>query len=261
MRYFARIEYNGSDFSGWQRQKDDVRTVQECLENALSKVANESISVITAGRTDAGVHATHQIIHFDTNVHRTELSWCRGTNRFMDRDVRIHWVCMVNEESHARFGALNRTYRYVIRNSSVTSALFCNLATHESRDLDVNSMALAANRLIGEHDFSSFRAAACQAHSPVRIVQSVSISKNREWVWLDIKANAFLQHMVRNIAGALIEVGYGKHDPLWFNELLDVQDRTKGGVTAPPNGLYLVGVEYPEEISVPSSMKLVSFWD
>jgi len=260
MRYAACVEYDGAAFSGWQTQKHDVRTVQECVEAALSKVANQRISIITAGRTDTAVHATHQVIHFDATVDRSEFSWCRGANRFLDHDVRLLWVQQVSDEFHARFSALSRSYRFIIYNKSIQSALYRKHVTHEFRELDVTKMAEAGKYLIGEHDFSSFRAAGCQAHSPVRIMHHFSLNSSGSWIWFDVVANAFLQHMVRNIAGCLIEVGCGKQSPDWMSELLSLKDRTKGGITAPPNGLYLVGVDYPEQFELPSNQQLVSYW-
>ena len=261
MRYVACIEYDGSRFSGWQRQKDRVRTVQECLEIALSKLADEQISIITAGRTDTGVHASHQIIHFDSDAVRSEFAWCRGTNRFLDEDIRVQWVQPVDDGFHARFSALSRSYRFIIHNKPIESAIFRKYSSHEYRALDVDKMRKVSKCLIGKHDFSSFRAAGCQAQTPVRSMSKFNLESNGEWVWFDVTANAFLQHMVRNIAGALIEVGTGKRDLDWMTYLLDVCDRTKGSITAPPNGLYLTGVKYPEEFVFPSSNRTVSYWN
>lgn len=260
MRYAACVEYDGAAFSGWQTQKHDVRTVQETVEAALSQVADQTTTIITAGRTDSGVHATHQIIHFDSEVERTEFSWCRGTNRFLDHDVRLKWVVPVDEEFHARFSALNRSYRFIIHNASIRSALYRKHVTHEHRPLDPQRMRQAGQALLGEHDFSSFRAAGCQAHSPVRDLHKFELKSNGHWVWFDVTANAFLQHMVRNIAGCLIEVGCGKRDISWVADVLAKRDRTQGGITAPPNGLYLVGVDYPASMSLPSSYKPVAYW-
>ncbi len=260
MRYAACVEYDGSGFSGWQTQKHDVRTVQEEVEAALSRVADETVPIITAGRTDTGVHASHQIIHFDSTAVRSTFAWCRGANRFMAHDVRLLWVEPVSDEFHARFSALSRSYRFVIRNSAIQSALYRTLSTHEFRALDASLMAQAGAELLGEHDFTSFRAAGCQAHSPVRTVEHFRLDVKGEWLWFDIRANAFLQHMVRNIAGCLIEVGCKKRPVTWFSELLDVRDRTQAGVTAPPHGLYLAGVEYPDEFVLPSNHRTVSYW-
>lgn len=260
MRYAACVEYDGSAFSGWQTQKHDVRTVQECVEAALSKVADQATPIVTAGRTDTAVHATHQIIHFDSDAKRTEFAWCRGTNRFLDHDVRLKWVVSIDDAFHARFSAVSRSYRFVIYNAPIKSALYRHLTTHESQPLDEVLMAEGAKHLLGEHDFSSLRASGCQAHSPVREMQSIEVYRQGPWVWFDVTANAFLQHMVRNIAGCLIEVGTVKRDPKWIAELLVARDRTKAGVTAPPHGLYLAGVRYPDEFSLPSQLDAISYW-
>lgn len=259
-RYAACVEYDGSGFSGWQTQQHGVRTVQQTVEQALSRVANESTAIVTAGRTDTGVHATHQIIHFETAVARTNFSWCRGTNRFLDHDVRLLWVTEADSEFHARFSAITRSYRFIIYNAPIASALYRKYSTHEFRPLQVERMQEAAAVLVGEHDFSSFRAAGCQAHSPVRTLHSLRLAQQGPWIWFDVTANAFLQHMVRNIAGCLIDIGSGKRDVNWMGEVLEYCDRTKGGITAPPHGLYLTGVGYPAEFDVPSSERSVAFW-
>jgi len=260
MKYAACVEYDGAAFSGWQAQKHDVRTVQEVIEKALSKVADQPVSIITAGRTDARVHATHQVIHFETDVERSEFAWCRGTNRFLEQDVRLHWVHPVDDDFHARFGALTRSYRFIINNSKIPSALFRHCSTHEYLTLKPELMYEAGKLLVGTHDFSSFRAAGCQAHSPVRTLIDFELNAKGEWIWFDVRANAFLQHMIRNIAGTLIDVGSGERDLAWMAQVLEAKDRTKAGTTAPPNGLYLMGVEYPEQYQLPSSKRLVGFW-
>lgn len=260
MRYAACVEYDGTQFSGWQAQQHSVRTVQQTVELALAKVADHPLSVITAGRTDSLVHATHQVIHFDSAADRSEFSWCRGCNRFLPSDVRLRWVTQVDDEFHARFAALSRSYRFIIYNQSIASALYRNKATHEFRPLDVGLMQDAGKYFLGTHDFSSFRAAGCQAHSPVRTMMDFTIGSHQHWIWIDLRANAFLQHMVRNIAGSLIEIGCGKRPAEWVEELLKVRDRTRAGVTATANGLYLVGVEYPPEFKLPSKLRQISFW-
>lgn len=259
-RYAACVEYHGAAFHGWQRQKHTDRTVQGVLEAALSKVADEPISIITAGRTDTGVHASHQIIHFDTSVERSDFAWWRGTNRFLDLDVRLRWVVPIDSEFHARFSALSRSYRFIIFNQPVNSAIYRRLATHEYRELDASLMAKAGKALLGEHDFSSFQAAGCQAHSPIRTVSQFELHQHGPWIWFDITANAFLQHMVRNIAGTLIEIGCGKRQLNWFTQVLNAKDRKQGGITAPAQGLYLVGVGYPNEFVLPSNHHTVSYW-
>ena len=261
MRFAARVEYDGRAFSGWQSQKGDVRTVQARVEAALSKGANEPVSIITAGRTDTGVHATHQIIHFESDAQRTLFEWCRGANRFMDRDVRIHWVHEVDQEFHARFSAISRSYRFIIYNNAIAPAINRHYLTHEFKPLDAQAMVAAGRHLLGEHDFSSFRAAGCQAHSPIRTVSHFALGGSGSYIWFDISANAFLQHMVRNIAGALIDVGCGKRSVDWFETLFELKDRTKGGITAEPCGLYLTGVDYPSQYDLPSRRATITFWD
>ena len=259
-RYAACIEYDGSDFSGWQAQKHDVRTVQETLEQALTKVANESISTITAGRTDSRVHASHQVVHFDSSANRSSDEWLRGGNRFLDHDLRIRWVKQVPDSFHARFSATSRSYRYIIYHHRVASAILRRQVTHTHLQLDIDIMREAAAHLLGEHDFSSFRAAGCQAHSPVRTITELELFQHGPWIWFDISANAFLQHMVRNIAGCLIAVGSGKYNSDWIKTVLEMKDRTKGDVTALASGLYLTGVDYSPDFQLPSARRKLAFW-
>lgn len=260
MRYAACVEYDGSSFSGWQTQKGNIRTVQCEVEKSLSKVADSEIMIVTAGRTDAGVHASHQIIHFDSDASRDIYSWCRGANRFLSKDVRLRWVQVADPEFHARFSALSRSYRYIIYNNPIHSAIYRNLASAEYKPLDVAKMSAAGNVLIGTHDFTSFRASGCQAHSPIRTMLNFEITRQGYWLWFDVTANAFLQHMVRNIAGSLIEIGSGKREIEWMTDVLNAKDRTRGGITAPANGLYLVGVEYPDSFDIKTSYQQVSYW-
>ncbi len=260
VRYAACVEYDGSAFSGWQAQKHDVRTVQETIETALSKVADSNTPIITAGRTDAAVHATHQIIHFESDAERTEFSWCRGTNRFLPLDVRLLWVVQVDDQFHARFSAVSRSYRYILNNTTIASALYRHHVCAEYRPLNPVLMAEAGMALIGEHDFTTFRAAGCQANTPIRTLSKFELNYKGDWIWFDVTANAFLQHMVRNIAGSLIEVGSGQRTVGWLKDVLQARDRKLGGTTAAPNGLYLVGVEYPSKYPLPSRHKSVSFW-
>lgn len=246
MRFACAVEYDGSDFSGWQRQ-DHARSVQADIEAALSKVADHPVHTRCAGRTDAGVHATWQIIHFETHARRSERSWLLGTNSNLPPDVRLLSINPVGDGFHARFSALARRYRYVILSRSVASALLRNRVTWTHQILDETRVSAAAEYLVGEHDFSSFRAVACQAKSPVRTVYCLDVSRRGDYLYLDIEANAFLHHMVRNIAGVLMAVGGGERDPDWVGDVLHRRDRAQGGVTAPAAGLYLVGVRYPQE--------------
>ncbi len=250
MRVALGIEYDGSNFCGWQSQRG-VRTVQATLEQALSKVANHVVKVTTAGRTDAGVHAAAQVVHFDTTAVRSERSWVFGCNANLPPDVVIGWAQPVAETFHARFSALARHYRYVILNRRVRPAIVHRRVTWSCHPLTIATMREAAAYLVGEHDFSSFRAKACQAKNPVRTVYSLKVLREADWVVIDISANGFLHHMVRNIAGVLMAVGEGKYPPYWVEEVLQARCRAKGGVTAPPEGLYLVGVDYPPSIVLP----------
>mgnify|MGYP001309870632 CR=1 FL=1 len=245
------VEYNGSRFHGWQAQSAGIATVQGCLEGALAKVADHAVSVICAGRTDAGVHATGQVVHFDTRVHRTEKSWVFGTNAHLPEQISVRWAKVVATDFHARFSALSRRYFYLIFNSPVRSALFNRELTHEFRELAETRMNKGARFLIGEHDFASFRAANCQSKTAMRNVFSVDVSRRDDLILIDIEANAFLHHMVRIIAGVLMDVGSGEREPDWVAELLAAKDRTLAGVTAPPNGLYLVEVKYAENLGLP----------
>ena len=259
-RYAACIEYDGSGFSGWQAQKHNVRTVQEVLEKALSRVANHELNIVTAGRTDRHVHASHQVIHFDSDASRSHDAWLRGGNRFLDHDVRIRWIQNVPESFHARFSAISRSYRYIIYHQPVATAILRNQVSHTHLKLDIQAMREASSYLIGQHDFSSFRAAGCQAHSPIRTITELELFQYGPWVWFDVTANAFLQHMVRNIAGCLMAVGSGKYSADWLANVLELKDRTKGDVTALASGLYLTGVSYSQPYILPSSHYKLSFW-
>ena len=249
MRIACAVEYDGSGFCGWQRQ-DHARSVQGDVEAALSKVADDEVRVICAGRTDSGVHASRQVIHFDTPAERSERSWVLGTNANLPDDVGLLWARAVDDEFHARFSARARSYRYVILNREVPSALLHRQVTWVHQALDVTRMQEAARCLLGEHDFSSFRALACQAKSPVRTIYRLDIKRSGAYLYLDVEANAFLHHMVRNIAGVLMAVGRGVQKSRWVQDILDKRDRTEGGVTAPARGLYLVGVRYPYKYGI-----------
>ena len=249
VRLALRIQYNGSNFSGWQSQAGR-RTVQSSLEDALSFVADERIKVVCAGRTDAGVHATGQIVHFDTNALRTDYSWIFGTNTKLPPDISIQWARSVPDTFHARFSAISRSYRYFVYNEPIRSALFYKRATWEHRKLDITLMQSAAKYWIGRHDFSSFQAKGCQASSPVREILNFDVSQELDCIVFSITANAFLQHMIRNFAGVLFDIGCGKREISWANDVLRYRDRSLGGVTAEPDGLYLVHVGYPEEFSI-----------
>lgn len=239
------IEYNGSGFCGWQWQPGR-RSIQSELERAVRHVANHPVGLVGAGRTDAGVHATGQIAHFDAQVERPHDAWLLGGNSNLPADIRILWVKQVAEDFHARYSALARFYRYVIYNRPVKSALLAHQTTWCYQPLDERLMAEAAQSLVGNHDFSSFRAQGCQSKSPFRIVYFIDVSREGDKVIIDICANAFLHHMVRNIAGVLMAIGAKKRPIAWIEELLAVKRRECAGITAPPEGLYLQAIFYPE---------------
>lgn len=252
MRIAAGIEYDGRPYCGWQYQ-DHSPSVQEEVEKAFSKVANHNVRVICAGRTDTGVHATGQVIHFDTDAQRSDYSWLRGSNTNLSPSVSVQWVKQVDDEFHARFSAQQRAYRYVICNRPERTAVFNGLVTWNHVPLQLERMQVAAKYLLGEHDFSSFRAAGCQAKSPVRTIRKLELTQQGEFIVIDIEANAFLHHMVRNIAGVLMAIGCGDDDPKWAEEVLHHRDRKLGGITASPSGLYLTQVVYPENFAIPSA--------
>jgi len=259
VRIAVGVEYKGTHFCGWQAQKG-VRTVQECLEGALGCVADQSVRVVTAGRTDTGVHASGQVVHFDTDRERSDYSWLRGANSNLPRDVRVTWVRHVNDDFHARFKAEERSYRYVIQVSSSPPAILNGLCAWVHYELNAALMQEGVSRLLGRHDFSAFRAAGCQARTPVRTVRGATVQQSGAWFWLDIMADAFLQHMVRNIVGSLILVGRGERRPEWMAELLHGKDRTRAGAAAPPEGLYLTGVRYAGEHGIPGPVEPPRFW-
>lgn len=249
------IEYDGTRFVGWQVQ-DNGPSVQGELERALSRVANEPVRVVCAGRTDTGVHATGQVVHMDTSAARKPHSWVRGANTYLGDDVNVLWAAEVPGEFHARFSAISRSYRYLILNRRQRSALWCNRTAWVYEPLDEQLMHRAAQALVGKHDFSSFRASGCQAHSPVRTVSNISVTRRGEILEIEISANAFLHHMVRNIAGSLIKIGSGLAPESWLAEVLEMRDRTKAGVTGLPQGLYLTNVGYPTEFVLPPCSKI-----
>lgn len=253
-RLACRIEYNGSRYNGWQSQPHlNVITVQQELERALSIVAAQPLRVHCAGRTDTGVHGHAQIVHFDAPVSRAPKAWVMGGNGNLAEDVRLHWAVPVVQEFHARFSALSRRYRYIIANTPVRPATLGGQVSWHRYPLDTQLMQRESRCLLGELDFSAFRAAACQSTTPMRNVQSLEIERRGDLVVIDIQANAFLHHMVRNIAGSLMAVGSGRRPRGWLQELLMGRDRTRAADTAPPHGLYLVDVEYPAHFDLPAT--------
>lgn len=245
------IEYDGSRYFGWQRQQE-VASVQGCLEQALSKVAAHPVSVFCAGRTDAGVHATGQVVHFTTNAVRKDAAWTMGVNTHLPPDIAVRWVKTVEEDFHARFSATARRYRYVIYNHRYRPAILQQGVTHYHQPLDEQRMQRAAQSLLGENDFTSFRAVQCQSRTPWRNVKHVNITRLGHYIVVDIKANAFVHHMVRNIVGSLMEIGCGNQPETWMADLLAVKDRTQAAATARAEGLYLVAVDYPARFDLPS---------
>lgn len=259
MKVAFGVEYDGSQFVGWQRQNTG-RTVQACVEEALSKVADSPVKVYCAGRTDTGVHATGQVIHVDTSAERTARSWVLGANSNLPTDVSIQWSHEVDDAFHARFSAVGRTYCYIICNRVARPALWSNKVTFIYRALDADLMAESSRCLIGKRDFSSFRAAGCQAPHAIRNVRRIDIQRTGEYVTIVIEANAFLQHMVRNIVGTLLRVGDGRSSPGWVEQVLGARDRTASGVTAPAGGLYLCAVTYPDQFGLPPPVAPLRPW-
>lgn len=259
MKIALGIEYDGSGFSGWQMQRHGTRTVQSVLESALSIVADQSVQVVCAGRTDTGVHATGQVVHFDVDVERQEKAWVMGVNAHLPDDVSSLWAREVPDEFSARFSATARQYRYVISNRKARPALLHKKVTWRHGDINTEAMHEAAQVLIGEQDFSSFRSSACQAEHARRCVHYVNVTRKDDLIYIDIEANAFLHHMVRNIVGSLLMVGQGEQPVEWMAELLNVRDRTRAGPTAAADGLYLVKVSYPEENNIPDYCFLPEF--
>jgi len=255
-RLAVGVEYDGSHYHGWQTQPS-APAVQPLVEQALAGIAARPVAVVCAGRTDAGVHATGQVIHFDTDARRPTLAWLRGANGMLPPDISLRWVAEVPEHFHARFSAVSRCYRYWILNRPVRSALAAGRAWSVYQLLDEAAMQAAAQLLLGEHDFSAFRAAECQAHSPVRRMVEAQVTRQDDWLCVQVRANAFLQHMVRNIVGLLVAVGRGEHAPDHAQALLQGKDRRLGEVTAPAQGLYLWQVEYPPQFGLPEDSAII----
>lgn len=251
MRVALGIEYDGASYFGWQRQRE-VETVQGHVERVLSQIANQPIDVVCAGRTDAGVHATGQVVHFETDNPRKLAAWTLGCNSNLPDTIAVRWAKEVDDTFHARFSATARRYRYIIVNRPFRPGILRGGVTHHHAPLDEHKMHEAAQALLGEQDFSSFRAVHCQSKTPFRCVHRVSVTRQGDFVIVDIMANAFLHHMVRNIVGSLLKVGEGEQPVTWLGELLALKDRTKAAPTAKPNGLYLVDVHYPEQFQLPT---------
>ena len=252
MRIALGIEYDGRPYSGWQSQPDG-RTVQDVLQKALSQIASEKISVIAAGRTDTGVHAIEQVVHFDTNAIRPITAWVRGVNALLPKSVSVLWSHAVDEEFHARFSAQARSYRYNLFCRPVRSSLQFAKVGWFHQSLDIMKMQIAANYLLGEHDFSAFRASECQAKSPLKTIKHIKIYQNTDIICLEITADAFLHHMVRNIVGCLVYVGSGKQQTEWMLEVLNSRERSKAAPTFSPDGLYLRHITYDQKWGLPQN--------
>lgn len=253
MRIALGIEYDGSAFCGWQIQDGDLPTVQETLEAALSKIANEKIAKCqVAGRTDTGVHATEQVIHFNTNAERSVRSWVLGVNRYLvDKTISVLWAHPVSDDFHARFSAQRRRYRYIILSRLVRPSFLSKLVSWDPRELDLKRMQKAAQYLQGEHDFNAYRTVHCQAKSSIKTVYSLNVSQRGEYFYIDIEANSFLHHMVRNIAGVLMTIGSGQQEVEWAKQVMDSKDRCQGAKTAPSGGLYLTYIGYDQKFNLP----------
>ena len=258
-RYAAGVEYDGSQFHGWQYQCGQS-SVQEVVESALSYVADHSVRVIAAGRTDAGVHGIGQVIHFDSAQSRPLRGWLRGTNTRLPTGVTLSWVHPVDVKFHARYSAIARSYRYVLCNRMVPPTYLSRLVTWDHRTFNLTRMRSAARTLLGRHDFSAYRAASCQAHSPVRELRRLDVQQLDGWIWFDLLADAFLQRMVRNIVGVLLAIGAGEKEVDWAESVLQSRDRTRGGITAPAAGLYLVNAIYPDTYTGIRRMNPCRFW-
>ncbi len=256
MRYALGIEYDGTDFRGWQRLGDGSASLQGALEAALSFVAGHPVEVVCAGRTDSGVHGQCQVVHFDSTATRSEYAWLMGTNTRLPRSMAVRWVTPVSDTFHARFGARARRYRYRILNRRVRPALDARFVTWERLPLDADAMHQAAQALLGEHDFSAFRSSQCQAAHARRDMQRLDVFRHGEEIHVEVRANAFLHHMVRNLVGSLLPVGRGEQPVAWMKQVLDGRDRSLAGPTAPAQGLLFIGPLYPALCQLPQEVTL-----
>ena len=251
MRIALGVEYDGSPFFGWQSQADG-HTVQDVLQAALSGIASEPVAIIAAGRTDTGVHALEQVVHFDSGVERPLSAWVRGVNALLPKSIAVLWAHPVPEEFHARFSAQARSYRYLLINRPIRSAVLYGKVGWFHAPLDVDKMSEAAQHLLGEHDFSAFRSSECQAKSPIKNLTQLDIQKQGDMITFDLTAGAFLHHMVRNIVGCLVYIGKSKHPPQWMHEVLESRNRSQAAPTFAPDGLYLRRITYDAKWGLPS---------
>ena len=245
------IEYDGSEYYGFQKQKSTEQTIQGNLENSISKVANHSIKTFCSGRTDAGVHAFMQVVHFDTESRRSTREWVRGINSYLPHDIKVLWSKELDETFHARFSATHRSYLYRILNNQTPSALWSKRSLFVPQKLDIRAMRAASKYLIGEHDFSSFRGSGCQSNSPVRTIENIKITKKNNFITFELRANAFLLHMVRIIIGTLLIVGKREIKPVEMKNILNEKDRRISGKTVSSSGLYFLGPKYPAKYQLP----------
>lgn len=250
MRIVLVLEYDGSRYCGWQSQPEGC-SIQDALEKALFQITKETIRVITAGRTDAGVHAFYQVVHFDTLAQRSISAWVRGVNALLPRDIAILWATEASDEFHARYSAVERRYLYLLLNQPVRPGVHDKKVGWCHQPLALEKMQAAGSILIGEHDFSSFRSAECQAKSPIRIITQLNITRHGNLLVFDLRANAFLQHMVRNIIGCLVYIGKGKYSAEWMYEVLESRNRIYAAPTFSAAGLYLAGVKYERDWRMP----------
>jgi tRNA pseudouridine38-40 synthase len=260
MRIALGISYDGTHFYGWQSQPLG-NTVQDALENAIASVAQHPIRVHAAGRTDTGVHALAQVVHFDTDAIRPLSAWIRGVNAHLPTTVRVQWAQQVDTEFHARFSAYSRSYQYILYNAPVASALMADKVGWYHLPLNADAIATATGYLLGEHDFSAFRASECQAKSPIRTMEKAGVRIVGPYFVFNFTANAFLQHQVRNMIGALVYIGKGAHPPEYIQTLLALKDRTVSPPTFSPNGLYLTGVGYDEKWGLPATLRFIQTVD
>ena len=253
MRVALGLSYRGCAYQGWQSQPGGC-TVQDALEQALQRFIAQPVRVTCAGRTDAGVHALQQVVHLDSPVRREAFSWVRGVNAFLPSDISVRWACEVDPSFHAQRSAQSRRYRYVLLQHAVRPALLHGQVGWTHLELDAEALRLAAAQLLGEHDFSAFRASACQARSPVKTLHAIDIARDGDTWTFDFHANAFLHHMVRNIMGCLLAVGSGARDPAWLGEVLRAGDRKRAAPTFMPDGLYFAGPHYAAEWGLPEPL-------
>lgn len=258
MKWAIGVSYCGAGLEGWQSQPSG-NTVQDHVERALAGISGEQIKLTAAGRTDAGVHASAQVAHFETNADRPESAWVRGANSQLPAGIAVQWAAAVENDFHARYSAVSRTYRYVLYNHAVRPALLAGRTGWFHLPLDLEKMREAANYLVGEHDFSSFRSAECQAKSPVRVMERAAIRASGAYLLLDFTANAFLHHMIRNIVGCLVYVGKGGHSPAWISELIAARDRRRAAPTFAADGLYLFRVKYDARWNLPAFADMMPF--